>query len=83
MVPSELLPTVCCLRPALTGSASPFLVTRLRLGSLRARPADSQLRVCGPKHPGSASAGHLAVPRREPRYLNCSTILQGELLSFH
>jgi hypothetical protein len=83
MVPSELLPTVCCLRPSWMGSASPFLVTRLRLGSLRARPADSQLRVCGPKHPGSASAGHLAVPRREPRYLICSTILQGELLSFH
>ena len=79
----ELLPIPCCLRPIWRGSASPFLVTRLRLSSLRARPADSQLRDCVPEHPGPASAGHLAVPRRGLRYPFRSTILRDELLSFH
>lgn len=32
------------------------------------RPAASQPWVCDPEHSGSASAGHLAVSRREPRF---------------
>lgn len=65
------------------GRARPlrFLVTRLHLSSLRARPADSQLRACDPEHPGSASAGHLAVSRREPRYPFRSTFFG--VNSFH
>src|ERR1041384_292421 len=43
------------------------------------RPAVSRPRGFAPQHPGSASAGHLAVSRREPRYPFRSTFLRGEL----
>lgn len=77
----ELLPIACCLHPTWKGSASPILVTRLHLSSLRARPADSQLLACNPEHSGSASAGHLAMSRREPRYPFRSTFFG--VNSFH